>query len=67
MQIMKMIKGGRKTTLLWRRSLQADIKSQIEAIDERIKSMQQEILLSVNSFNIGDEIGIEIRKLSDKK
>ena len=41
--------------------------SQIAAIDEQMKSMQQEILATVNSKNAGDELGMEIRKLRNEK
>lgn len=32
-----------------------------------MKLMQQELLATANSMNIGDEIGIEIRRLRDEK
>lgn len=41
--------------------------SQIAAIDEQMKSMQQELLATVNSKNTGDELGMEIRRLRDEK
>lgn len=41
--------------------------SQIAAIDEQMKSMQQELLATVSSKNTGDEIGMEIRRLRDEK
>ena len=41
--------------------------SQIATIDDQMKSMQQELLATVNSKNTGDELGIEIRRLRDEK
>ena len=37
------------------------------AIDEQMKSMQQELMATVNSKNTGDELGLEIRRLRDEK
>lgn len=48
-------------------SLEEVTSNQIAAIDEQMKSMQQEILATVNSKNAGDELGMEIRKLRDEK
>ena len=48
-------------------SLEEDTISQIEAIDKRMKLMQQELLATVNSKNTGDEQGMEIRRLRDEK
>jgi hypothetical protein len=48
-------------------SLEEINHSQIEAIDERMKSMQQELLTTVNSMNTGDELGMEIRRLRDEQ
>lgn len=48
-------------------SLEEDISSQIAEVDEQIKSMQQELLATVNSKNTGDELGMEIRRLRDEK
>ena len=41
--------------------------SQIATIDDQMKSMQQELLATVNSKNTGDELGMEIRRLRDEK
>jgi ATP-dependent Lon protease len=41
--------------------------SQIEVIDDQMKSIQQELLATVNSKNTGDELGMEIRRLRDEK
>jgi hypothetical protein len=48
-------------------SLEEVTLSQIVAIDEQMKSMQQELLATVNSKNTGDELGMEIRRLRDEK
>lgn len=48
-------------------SLEEVTISQITAIDEQMKSMQQELLATVNSMNTGDEIGMENRRLRDEK
>jgi site-specific DNA recombinase len=47
--------------------LEEDISDKILAIDEKMKSMQQELLAAVNSKNAGDELGMKIRKLRDEK
>lgn len=47
--------------------LEEDISDKIAAIDEKMKSMQQDLLATVNSKNAGDELGMEIRKLRDEK
>ncbi len=48
-------------------SLEEVTSNQIAAIDEQMKSMQQELLATVNSKNTGDELGMEIRRLRDEK
>ena len=48
-------------------SLEEVTSNQIAAIDEQMKSMQQELLATVNSKNAGDELGKEIRRLRDEK
>lgn len=48
-------------------SLEEDTISKIAAIDEQMKSMQQELLTTVNSINTGDELGMEIRRLRNEK
>ena len=48
-------------------SLEEVTSNQIAAIDEQMKSMQQELMATVNSKNTGDELGLEIRKLRDEK
>lgn len=48
-------------------SLEDVTLSQVVAIDEQMKSMQQELLATVNSKNTGDELGMEIRRLRDEK
>lgn len=48
-------------------SLEETTSSQIEAIDEQMKLMQQELLATANSKNAGDELGMEIRRLRDEK
>jgi len=47
--------------------LDEDFSIKIAEIDEQIKSMQQELLATVNLNNAGDELGMEIRKLRDEK
>jgi len=48
-------------------SLEEVTSNQIAAIDEQMRSMQQELLATVNSKNTGDELGMEIRRLRDEK
>ena len=48
-------------------SLEEVTSNQITAIDEQMKSMQQELMATVNSKNTGDELGLEIRRLRDEK
>ncbi len=48
-------------------SLEETTSSQIEAIDEQMKLMQQELLATANSKNAVDELGMEIRRLRDEK
>ena len=48
-------------------SLEEVTSNQIAAIDEQMKSMQQELMATVNSKNTGDELGLEIRRLRDEK
>ena len=48
-------------------SLEDEVSSKIIEIDEQIKSMQRELLESVNSRNIDDELGMKIRELYDEK
>lgn len=48
-------------------SLEDETLGKIEEIDEKLKSLQQELLLTVNSINTSDEIGMEIRRLRDEK
>ena len=48
-------------------SLEDETLNKIEEIDEKLKSLQQELLVTVNSINTGDEIGMEIRRLRDEK
>jgi site-specific DNA recombinase len=48
-------------------SLEDETLNKIEKIDEKLKSLQQELLVTVNSINTGDEIGMEIRRLRDEK
>ena len=43
-------------------SLEEVTSNQIAAIDEQMKSMQQELMATVNSKNTGDELGLEIRR-----
>ena len=44
-------------------SLEKVTLSQIAAIDEKMKLMQQELLATVNLKNTGDKLGMEIRSL----
>jgi len=48
-------------------SLEDETLNKIEEIDEKLKSLQMELLVTVNSINTGDEIGMEIRRLRDEK
>lgn len=48
-------------------SLEEVTSNQIAAIDEQMKSMQQELMATVNSKNTGDDLGLEIRRLRDDK
>jgi hypothetical protein len=48
-------------------SLEEKNDDRIKAVDEQIKTLQQELLATASSKNSGDELGMEIRRLRDVK
>jgi hypothetical protein len=48
-------------------SLDDNTADRIKAVDEQIKTLQQELLATANNKNSGDELGMEIRRLRDEK
>lgn len=48
-------------------SLEENTSDRIAAVDEQIKTLQQELLSTASNKNSGDELGMEIRRLRDEK
>lgn len=48
-------------------SLDDNTAYRIKAVDEQIKTIQQELLATASSKNSGDELGMEIRRLRDER
>ncbi len=48
-------------------SLEENTSVRIAAVDEQIKSLQQELLATASNKNAGDELGMEIRRLREEK
>lgn len=48
-------------------SLEENVDDRIIAVNEQIKTLQQELLATASNKNSGDEIGMEIRRLRDEK
>lgn len=48
-------------------SLEGNTADRIKAVDEQIKTLQQELLATAGNKNSGDELGMEIRRLRDER
>jgi len=48
-------------------SLEENVDDRIIAVNEQIKTLQQELLATASNRNSGDELGMEIRRLRDEK
>jgi predicted nucleic acid-binding Zn-ribbon protein len=48
-------------------SLEENTDDRIKAVDEQIKTLQQELLATASNKNAGDELGMEIRRLREEK
>lgn len=48
-------------------SLEENTSDRIAAVDEQIKSLQQELLTTTSNKNSGDDLGMEIKRLREEK